>query len=234
MINNIPFLRKEVPTLLALSAAIALLLSSPLLLVNLLVQPAQAQTTLSFRTPTPAEGYDRPTGQEVALTFDGHGTTSTSNPSRADITNGTIQLQADQTYTGKINYGFIDNRTGRGLISFDATINNIDYSVESFCSTSQSNDITVKTCGGQTETDFSGPVECSSSQGGGVDTTQSMTAGSSQDGDSDGIPDSSDRCPNNSHHRCFKEGDNNNNTTTTSTNQQQPSSSSNGTGNQTR
>jgi hypothetical protein len=233
---KIPYMRKDTSTLIALSAAIALLLSSPLLLVNLLLQPVQAQTTLSFRTPTPAEGYDRPTGQEVALTFDGHGTTSTSNPSRADITNGTIQLQADQTYTGKINYGIIDNRTGAGFISFDATINNIDYSVESFCSTSQSNDITVKTGGGQTEADFSGPVECSSSQGGGVDTTQSMAAGSSQDGDRDGIPDSSDRCPNNSHHRCFKEGDTST-TTTTTTHEQQPSSpsssSSNRTGNQT-
>ena len=103
--------------------------------------------------------------------------TSTSNPSRADITNGTIRLQADQTYTGKINYGIIDNSTGAGFISFDATINNIDYSVESFVVPSQSNDITVKTGGGQTEADFSGPVECSSSQGGGVDTTQSMVAG---------------------------------------------------------
>ena len=56
MINNIPFSRKEVPTLLALSAAIALLLASPLLLSNLLLQPVQAQTPLSFRTTEPAEG----------------------------------------------------------------------------------------------------------------------------------------------------------------------------------
>jgi hypothetical protein len=67
---------------------------------------------------------------------------------RPNISNGTIQLQADpdsngQIYTGKINYGFIENRTGRGFISFDATINNTDYSVESFCSTSQFNDIFV-------------------------------------------------------------------------------------------
>ena len=56
MINNIPFSRKEVPTLLALSAAIAMLLSSPLVISNLLLQPVQAQTTLSFRTTQPAEG----------------------------------------------------------------------------------------------------------------------------------------------------------------------------------
>jgi hypothetical protein len=168
--------RKDTSTLLTF-CAIVLLLASPLVLSNLLLQPVQAQTTLSFRTPTPAMGYDRPTGQEVALTFDAHGTTSTSDPTRADITNGTIQLQARYTYNGKIISGVIDNRTGVGFISFDATINNTDYSVQSFCSTSQSNDITVKTGGGQTETDFSGPIECSSSQGG--DTTSHATQPSS-------------------------------------------------------
>jgi hypothetical protein len=47
-----------------------------------------------------------------------------------------------------------------------------------------------------------------------------MAAGSSQDsddGDGDGIPDSSDRCTHNSNPRCFKEGD----TSTTTTTQQQ-------------
>jgi hypothetical protein len=246
MINNniLPYFRKDMSTLLTISAIVLLLLvTSPMLFFNsLLLQPVQAQTTLSFKTPTPADGYDPPTGQEVALTFDAQGTTSTSEPLRADITNGTIQLQADPSnngkiYPGKINYGVIDNRTGAGFISFDATINNTDYSVESFCSTSQSNDITVKTDNGQTERDFYGPIECSSSstsQGrAGGDTTQSMAAGSSQDGDSDGdgIPDSSDNCTHNSNPRCFKEGGD---TNTTTTQEQSSSSSSNRTGNQTR
>jgi hypothetical protein len=242
MVNNtiLPYFRKETSTLLIFNAAIALLLlASPVLLSNNLLQPVQAQTTLSFRTPTPAEGYDRPTGQDVALTFDAHGTTSTSDPTRANITNGTIQLQADprnngKIYPGKINYGVIDNPPGAGFISFDATINNTDYSVESICSTSESNEITVKTGGSQTETVFHGPIECNSSQGGDTTTQQSSSSmtGSSQDrdsdGDGDGIPDSSDNCPHNSHHRCFKEGD----TSTTTTHQQQSSSSTSG--NQTR
>jgi hypothetical protein len=46
------------------------------------------------------------------------------------------------------------------------------------------------------------------------------------DSDSDGIPDSSDNCDHNSHHRCFKEGDA---STTATTTQQQPSSSTTGT-----
>jgi hypothetical protein len=234
IIKILSYFRKDTSTLLAFSA-IVLLLASPLVLSNLLLQPVQAQTTLSFRTPTPARGYDRPTGQEVALTFDAHGTTSSSDPQRADITNGTIQLQADQTYNGKINSGVIDNRTGVGFISFDATINNTDYSVQSFCSTSESNDITVKTGGGQTEVDFSGPVECSSSSSssqGGDSTTQSSssspgTTTTTQDSDGDGIPDSTDRCASNSNPKCFKEGD-------TNTTQQEQPSSSNRTGNQTR
>ena len=41
----------------------------------------------------------------------------------------------------------------------------------------------------------------------------------SRDGDGDGIPDSSDKCTDNSYHRCFKEGDTN--TPTTTTHQQQ-------------
>ena len=78
--------------------------------------------------------------------------------------------------------------------------------------------------------DFNGRVGCDPS----LPQSSSMAAGSSQDGDGDGdgIPDSSDNCPNHSHPRCFKEGDNN--TTTTSTTDQQQSSSSNGNGNQTR
>ena len=73
------------------------------------------------------------------------------------------------------------------------------------CSTSASNDIDVENPNiVQDIGDFSGPVECSSSQGGGEDTTQSMAAGNSQDGDSDGIPDPTDRCAHNSNPRCFK------------------------------
>jgi len=58
---------------------------------------------------------------------------------------------------------------------------------------------------------FNGDVECSSSsqegRGGGDTTTQSssMAAGSSQGGDRDGVPDSSDKCTHSSNPRCFKD-----------------------------
>ena len=90
MINNIPFSRKEVPTLLALSAAIALLLSSPLVISNFLLQPVQAQSPMTFKTPKPATYTDPDTGQEFTLTFDAQGTTTPSGPQAAKITNGTI------------------------------------------------------------------------------------------------------------------------------------------------
>jgi hypothetical protein len=52
---------------------------------------------------------------------------------------------------------------------------------------------------------FNGVVECS--QGGDTTTPQSSssTTGTTQDGDGDGVPNSSDRCHNTPNPRCFKE-----------------------------
>jgi len=226
MINNnniLPYFRKDTSTLVTISTvAIALLLlASPLLPLSnpILLQPVQAQTTLSFRTPSPANG------DSGTLTFDAQGTSSTSDPSKVDITNGTIQWQTDQTYTGEIYSGSFNNNTRGGEIAFNTKLNNLDASVSSPCRSADSNPITLTIQQYQTE-NFNGPVECSSSQGGGNTASSSMTA-TAQDSDGDGIPDSSDRCTHNSNPRCFKEGDNN-----TTTTQQQPSS--NRTGNQTR
>ena len=79
------------------------------------------------------------------------------------------------------------------------------------CSTSATSHIDVTNLISENDDGhFQGPVECSP-QGGNTTTNQqqssSMTAGSSQehDGDGDGIPDSTDRCANNSNTRCFKE-----------------------------
>jgi hypothetical protein len=246
---NIPYFRKISISLASSTAIALLLLASPLALSNLLLlQPAQAQTLMSFRTAGQASGTDENSGEAVGLTFDAHGTSSTSNPSSIDITNGTIQLMADppngQTYNGEITEGSFRNSTSGGEISFFAKIDNTDYTGSSDCSSADNNYISLSNQYGRT--DFQGPVECGRSQGGGGDTTatrvtqpsSSMTTGTTttQDSDSDGIPDSSDRCPNNSQHRCFKEGDTS--TTTTTTHEQQPSSpsssSSNRTGNQTR
>jgi len=223
--NILPYMRKDTSsTLLTISAtAIALLLlASPLLLSNtLLLQPVQAQTTtMTFQTPIPANGTDS-NGDKISLTFYAQGTPSTSNPSIVDITNGTFHYEVlGDTYTAGIASVSVTNNTSNGHITIQTSPAAHGIRAITYCSTSDSN--TISLTGGFK---LNGPVECTSSQGGG-DTTQSIAAGSSQDtdGDRDGIPDSSDKCPHNSHHRCFKED--------TATTQQQPSS--NRTGNQTR
>jgi hypothetical protein len=251
MINDIPFSRKEVSTFLALSAAIALLLlSSPLPLSNFLLQPAQAQTTMTFKTLKPATYTDPDTGQEFTLTFDAQGTATASGPQAAKITNGTIHTpdfngDGSQTLTGSITSGaYITSRQPPG-IQFYATIQNVVYLVESACTTSDDNPISISATGSSNGFVFSGAVECSPSEGGGDTTAQpssSSLTGSSQgtdrgsssssnstDSDRDGIPDSSDRrCTHNSHQRCFKED------TTTHQQQQQQQQPSSSNGNQTK
>jgi len=236
MTNNTPCLRNKIPTLLTISAtAIALLLlASPLVFSNILLQPAQAQTTLSFKTPIPANGTDLTQGG--ALTFDAQGDTFRSS----------TELYASGTYTitdistganssgsiSRVHGCCLSNPSNGDKISMEAAGSGVTYSISTSCSTSANNDISLlNTEGGGEELDFSGPVECSSSssQGGGNTTSSSMT-GTAHDSDGDGIHDSSDKCPHNSHHRCFKEGE----ASTTTTTQQQPSTSSSGTGNQTR
>ena len=62
ILTDIPYLRKKISISLVFSAAILLMLSaSPLVLFNLV--PVQAQTNLSFRTPTPVDGTS-PTGEQ--------------------------------------------------------------------------------------------------------------------------------------------------------------------------
>ena len=225
MINNIPHLiRNNISISLALYAAIALLLASPLVFSNLLLQPVQAQTLMSFRTVGQATGEDPATRVPVGLTFDANGTI---NNERIDITSGTIHLQAypgsnGKIYNGTITGGFFFNESG-GVPNFQlsAVISDLDYTVSSDCDTSSNNQFSLES--GQTTVTFTGPVECS--KGGGNTTSSSMTGTTTtrQDSDGDGIPDSSDRCTHNSNPRCFKGGD-------TSTTEQ----SSNRTGNQTR
>lgn len=224
---NIPYLRNNISISLTLSAAIALLLlASPLVLSNpLLLQPAQAQTNLSFRTPIPANGTDSTQGN--ALTFDAQGETFISSE-RLEA-NGTYQI-TDSSSGQVLSSGSISRVQGCCLsnpsngdkITILAGPGNTQ--ILTSCSTSASNNIGV---GGD---NYFGPVECSSSssQGGNSTTQQSSSSPgtTTQDSDGDGIPDSSDRCTHNSNPRCFKED--------TTTQQQQPSSSSNRTGNQTR
>ena len=225
-------------TLLVFSAtAIALvLLCSPMLFFNVLLQPVQAQTTtMTFKTLKPAISS---TDESLLLTFDAQGNSSTPNPSSVDITNGTIQWQ-DQSggkFTAEINSGNFDNNRGKGEITLSALLDGVQYKIQSDCGTSEYNPIIEwKTLGngGLSQQQFTGPVECSSSSQGGNSTTQSAsltgttTTTQDSDGDGDGIPDSSDKCTHDSNPRCFKEGGD-----VCTTAQQQPSS--NRTGNQTR
>jgi hypothetical protein len=240
-------------TLLTLSAtaiALLLMLSSPALLPLsnplLLLQPAQAQATLTFRTPIPANGTYY-TGQDASITFDAQG----EKFLRATTLEATGTYQITDSNSGQIlSSGSIfrvqgcclSNPSNGDRITILSAGPAASIEILTSCSTSASNNILVQDPLSTNEIgSFSGPVECSSSQGGGNTTTadatmqpsSSMTTGTAttaQDSDGDGKPDSSDKCPHNSVHRCFKEGDA---STTTTTKQQQPSSSSSGTENQT-
>jgi len=221
---------------------------------NILLQPVQAQSNLTFKTPTPANGTATQYGPSASITFDAQGEKFVSSS----------QLQANGTYQitessgGQILYSGSMIRVEGCCLSNPSNGDRINLLlsqetpstgsgdfilITTSCSTSASNSIVVQD---QTSSEdigsFSGPVECSSSssssQGGGDTTTQSSTSSSmtgtttQQDSDSDGIPDSSDKCPHNSYHRCFKEADTS--TTTTQQEQQPSSTSSDRTGNQTR
>jgi len=242
---------------LLLSSAV-LPLSNPLLLL----QPVQASSIgsssssgiLTFKTAEPAEGFVQCSSTSATLTFDAQGTPSSSNPQRVDITGGTFQISDSSGrqifYSRNINNGRFSNSSsgGEGSLVIYTDVNHVPNGTsacastrDSFtidtgaCSTSNDNAIDIGFLGQSADGfgTFSGAVECSSSQGGGGD-TQSMTgtATTRQDGDRDGIPDSSDRCTHNSNPRCFKEGTSS--TTSTHEQQQQPSTSTTRTGNQTR
>ena len=223
MINNvIPYLRKNTSTFLALSAAILMLLSSTLVLSNLILQPVQVQTPLSFRTTEPAIGT-LCTGPKdgAALTFDAQGTFS--DPPHARITSGTFQVTNSSSeqimYSGLIHGGSFTNNTSGGFIVIAGQPNHFPntphscaaigdaLAITTSCSTADFNSIDITGSTVDNFGDFTGAVECSK---GGGNTASSMT-GSTQDsdgdgdGDGDGIPDSSDRCANNSNPRCYKD-----------------------------
>jgi hypothetical protein len=92
-----------------------MLLSSPLILFNLL-QTIQAQTTpLSSRTTEPADGADRCTRITTKITFDAKRTASPSRPQIADITGGTFQTTYNHDgqilYSGKFYAGRFTNNS---------------------------------------------------------------------------------------------------------------------------
>jgi hypothetical protein len=280
--NNEPYMRKKIsPTLLALSAAIALLLTSQMLFFNVLLQPVQASQLppIAFKTPEPAISFNG----SLALTFEAEGFTCPSSCDDGDITSGTFLLNhtdgSGQVDSGTLQRGdasaFINQSSGVTISLNYEGKNGGGYVILASCSTSDTNHIGVLVPPDQSsEISFRGGVECPvgggegeahSAQPASSTPSSSLTAGSSQgtdrgngssssnstdsnsgsnssssnskDGDGDGIHDSSDNCPHNSNHRCFKEGGDTSTattTTTTSTNQQQEQASSSIAGNQTR
>ena len=233
MTNNIPYLRNEISIssalLFTVAAILMLLLASPLVLFNPLLQLVQAQSNLSFKTPIPANGTITNPYVDASITFDAQGETFRSSTEL--YANGTYKItdiSSGQVLSGSISrvHGCcLSNPSNGDTIMIIAGQAQISTS----CSTSANNDISVQSTEGADIGDFSGPVECSSSSQGGNSTTQSSSSPgttTTQDSDDDGIPDSSDRCTHDSNPKCFKED--------TTAQQQQPSSSSNSTGNQTR
>jgi hypothetical protein len=174
------------------------------------------------------------------LVFDAHGTYS---PPYREFTNirGSFQIYSDaggnfsMLYGGNINGAeFLPSTAGWSLVligGLEGVYNNTScvpkgsYQIQIVTPCGNPAPITINLENKPHLGDFNGGVSCNPPP-----PQSSMAAGSSQDrdsdGDGDGVPDSSDRCANNSNLRCFKED--------TTTTQQQSSSSSSMAGNQTR
>ncbi|MFL6495751.1 MAG: hypothetical protein ACJ703_04905 [Nitrososphaera sp.] len=202
--NNTPCLRKnKISALLVLSAAVALvLLASPLLPLSNILQPVQAQTPMTFKTPSPAQSEER----NSALTFDAQGTLST-NSSGDQPMNGTFQVTSTPDggiiNSGDIVRGRLSNNS-QGVVSIELIGRN--DAIATSCSTSANNIILMD------ESPYRGAVDCdtgdTTAQPSSSSSSSSQMTGAtttSQDGDGDGIPDSSDRCTHNSNPKCFKE-----------------------------
>jgi hypothetical protein len=227
---NIWYLRKNKSTLFALSAAVVLLSASPLTLSNLL-QPVQAQSSVSFRTTQPIAGVVECSSTGARLTFDAQGTPSSSNPQRVDIAGGSFQINdrgegGQILYSGNIYNGRFNNGSGGGgsLILYTA-VNHVPngtstcastgdtLTIDTSCSTSNGNPIEVGFLGQDPSGfgNFNGAVNCSqgedSTQSSSSSSSSSMTGTTTQDRDGDRIPDANDNCPNLPHTRCYKEGD---------------------------
>jgi Thrombospondin type 3 repeat len=253
MINNIPYLRDKISTFIVLSAAILmLLLASPLVLSNFLLQPVQATAQYtSVQTPNSVVLGDTCNVANAELTFDAQG--SPSSGSSSTLTSGTFQVTDSSSgqilWSGDLYQGSIGSDGGSNGgpevdIVYSVDGNNLVCNagsqlwVTTYCTPGGNTTIALETDSGSMG-GVTGAVDC----GFGSDTTaqpsstststssssSSSATGTAQDSDSDGdgIHDSSDKCPHNSNPRCFKEGE----ASSTTTQQEQPSS--NRTGNQT-
>jgi hypothetical protein len=231
---KISYKRKEISTLLAFTA-IALLLSSPLVISNLLLQPVQA-TSLppSVQTPNPVALGDNCNVANAQITFNAQGMDGPSPKGTfqvTDISSGQLLWSGDFYSATPGDDGsdeevdLVYNVDNNSLVCGAGS----QLWVYTYCTQAPpSPNIVLETDVGAMG-GVNGAVDC----GIAGDTTTAQPSSSSmtgtttqQDSDGDGIPDSSDRCTHNSNPRCFKEGE------TSTTAQQQPSSNRNG--NQTR
>jgi hypothetical protein len=194
-----------------------LLLGSPLLPLSHILQPVQAQTAMSFRTPTPAITEDPNTGLKYTLIFDAQGTFSSS--SGYQRISGTFQISSQQDGTiltsGHITHGVFSNGSSGASITMNGLVikgqDTYYYTINTDCSTFEDNKIIVEIEGGP-RPEYSGPVECSPTGEGSTahpssSTGTTTTTATTQDRDGDGILDANDNCPNLPNTRCYKEGD---------------------------
>ena len=218
-------------TLLTMStAAIALLAISPLVLSPFL-QPVQATLLdTNVQTPNPiALGSNCNVGN-ADITFNAQG--SQTSPDSVTLTSGTFQVTNSSSSSGQIlwsgdfNSGSISEYDGNTQDYNVEIVYNVDnrslvcgageqLRVNTYCHQGQppSPNIVLET-NGKAIGGVNGAVDCGTS--GDTTTAQptstspvtgTTTTTTAQDSDSDGIPDSSDRCTHNSNLRCFKEGD---------------------------
>jgi hypothetical protein len=216
---NIPYLRNKISILLAVSAILLLLTTSPLLLFNL-IPPIQASesSSASLHTAAPADGTVCPSSTVAKLVFDAEGTYS--SPYR-EFTNirGSFQIYSDAGGNFSMLYGghidgadFTPSRSGwllelhgalEGVYNNTTCVPKGSYQIQILTPCGNPAPITINLENKLHLGDFNGRVGCDPAP----PQSSSTAAGSSQDRDcdGDGIPDSTDRCLHNSNPRCFKE-----------------------------
>ena len=218
---KIPNMRKEKSTLLAFSAIALMLLSSPMLFFNVLLQPVQATNQpSSIQLPNPVALGDNCNVANAQITFDAQGNGQTLTSGTFQITN--ISDSSQTLWSGDISSSE-SGSSGRDIWLL-YNVDNNGYGDTGVCGTGGTQLWVDLYCGYGTPDNpnislatnleamgsVSGAVDCySGGDTAAAQASSSMTGTTTptqdSDGDRDGIPNSNDRCPHNTNHRCFKE-----------------------------
>jgi hypothetical protein len=211
-------------TLFVLSAvAIALLAITSLVLSHFLLQPVQATSLpTSMQTQNPVNLETSCGSANTTLTFEAKGNGKT-------LTNGTFQITNSSSSKQILWSGDIFNAANDGplyelyyrvkgptlICGIGGSLLEIKTAGCSNHDSGQAVAIELSTQEGSIGDYFPGVINCefpsdttaqpSSSSVTGTTGTTTITTQDSEDGDRDGIPDSSDKCAHNSNPRCFKE-----------------------------